>query len=397
MKKIFFLFLMLSAFASWSCGNYYFALNKEGNLVLLGYTWSYPFSKNFNLKKNATKLQKLEDKLKKDKNYMLLSDYSLGLMKLGKNKEALELLKELYRHYPGEFRIVSNLGTAYELSGQPDSALRYIRLGLALNPHDHEGSEWIHAKILETKLELRKNPAFLKDHTVLQLTEKQKKDTLVLQHLSIQLQERVPFTPAPDEIVASLFVDLGDLAANVGTINYAHVYYMIAKKYYGSTDPAIDRKVKEMESLMNKYASVKPDPQPGHEGMASKIGKLRYQELLTDNNKEDYQVDWSKINTDVPSLLAMVDYSKTPKQIRDSIAANKSATDELTLIPDEHDSLAKEVPADTSKKKTSLEALKEGGFTEDDTPMETTYIVLWAGVFGTLLFFWLRSMFRKRK
>jgi hypothetical protein len=42
MKKILFVFLMLGSILSYACGNYYFAVDKDGNLVPLGYTWKYP-------------------------------------------------------------------------------------------------------------------------------------------------------------------------------------------------------------------------------------------------------------------------------------------------------------------------------------------------------------------
>jgi tetratricopeptide (TPR) repeat protein len=347
MKKIFLLLTLLtfSIITSFACGNYYYALDKEGNLVPLGYNWKFPFNKNFNLELNVTKLKKIEDKLKKEKNYMLLSDYSVCLMKLGKPKEALEILIALYKHYPNEYKIAANLGTAYELNGQADSALKYIKRDIQLNPNDHEGSEWVHVKVLETKLELKKNPAYLNDHTVLQLTPMQKNDSIVLQHISIQLQERVPFTPvtsAPDDIMASLFIDLADISANIKSIQYARAYYLIAKKYYGSKLPFLNEKIKEMEKLMNKYSSVKPKYDENFEGEQGTIGYFRYQELLTDNSNPSYKVNWKKINTDVNSLLALVDFTKSIQEIKDSENSNANKhTDELKLILEHIDSTIK--------------------------------------------------------
>ena len=352
MKKNLTLFLLLCSFISYACGNYYFALNKDGDLIMLGTTWQFPFSKNFDPHKHVKRLQKIESELKKTRNYMLLSDYALVLMKLGKTKEALELLKVLYKHYPGEYKIATNLGTAYELNGQPDSALKYIRIDMKLNPHDHEGSEWIHAKILETKLAIAKDPAWLKTHSVLELTDAQKKDSIVWKHLNVQLQERVPFTPGPDNMVADLFVDLGDITANIGTIHYAHVYYNIAKKYYGSTDPAIDEKIKKMDALLKKYENIKPDnfiESDGkiEKGMATKIHKLRYQDILINNNRDNFAPDWSKLNLDITNILSLADFSKTPLQIKDSIEASKT-TGDFTLLKDDHDTIEKIEAADST-------------------------------------------------
>ncbi|HXB39153.1 MAG TPA: tetratricopeptide repeat protein [Bacteroidia bacterium] len=337
MKKIILLlFFVLFIFKSFPCGNYYFALNKEGNLIPLGYDWKFPFSKNFSPELNVQKLQKLEKKLRKEKNFMLLSDYSLCLMKLGKSKEAAEILKELYLHYPNEYKIAANLGTAYELIGENDSALKYIKRGIQLNPDDHEGSEWIHAKILETKLELKKNPAFLSSHSVLQLSEKQKKDSVVFYHLSIQLKERFPFTPGPDPIMASLMADLGDLSYNVKSIEYAKAYYQIAKVYYGNTNPELEMKIKEISKLMKKYETVKPERVDYFEGDRIKIHGINYKDLISENNESNYKVNWDKINANVDSLLALVDFTKTVTEI----VYKESATtiDELKLIPEHKDS-----------------------------------------------------------
>ena len=337
MKKISILFLfVLFIFKSYPCGNYYFALNKEGNLIPLGYDWKFPFSKNFSPELNVQKLQKLEKKLRKEKNFMLLSDYSLCLMKLGKSKEAAEILKELYLHYPNEYKIAANLGTAYELIGENDSALKYIKRGIQLNPDDHEGSEWIHAKILETKLALKKDPAFLASHSVLQLTEKQKKDSTVFYHLSIQLKERFPFTPGPDPIMANLMSDLGDLSYNVKSIEYAKAYYQIAKIYYGNTNPELEVKIKEISKLMKKFEDVKPVRREHLEGEQIKIHGINFKDLISENNESNYRINWDKINTNVDSLLALVDFTKTATEI----VHKESATtiDELKLIPEHKDS-----------------------------------------------------------
>jgi tetratricopeptide (TPR) repeat protein len=385
MKKIFLLLAIVtfSITKSFACGNYYYALDKEGNLVPLGYNWKFPFNKNFNLERNVTKLKKLEAKLKKEKNYMLLSDYSVCLMKLGKSKEALKILIELYKHYPSEYKIAANLGTAYELNGQVDSALKYIKRGLQLNPNDHEGSEWVHVKILETKLELRKKPSYLLDHTVLQLTEAQKKDSTVLQHISIQLQERVPFTPvtsAPDEIMASLFVDLAEISANIKSIEYSRAYYQIAKIYYKSQLPFLDKKIKEMEKLINKYTSIKPKQDRSFEGEKGKVGYFKYTELLSENDFQHYKIDWAKINTDVNSLIALVDFKKTIQEIKDSAKSNlNKPTDELKLIPEHIDSV---IQKDSINHPKNLNTDNRTVETEKQKESEENYILVY--IFGTI-------------
>jgi tetratricopeptide (TPR) repeat protein len=306
MKNIFFLiaFFLVNFFPLKACLNYYYTINKEGRIHSIGEKLLIPFNKNFNTALIVSKLEKLNAKMEQEHSYMLLSDYAVALLKLGKRKEALAIFIQLYMHYPNEYQIASNLGTAYELNGQADSALKYIKRGMELNPADHEGSEWIHVKILETKLKLASDSLWLHSHTVLELTEQQEKDSTVQKQLLLQLQERFPFSPGPDAIMASLFVDLGDAYAATSSIEYAKVSYWIAKEYYGDQSAALENKIKEMQKLIIQYRNVGlPRNIEGSDYDNEKLGSVSYKTLLDDNDKDHYQIDWSKINTDIKSLL----------------------------------------------------------------------------------------------
>jgi tetratricopeptide (TPR) repeat protein len=317
-----------------ACINYFYSIDKEGHLYPVGYEWKYPFHINFEEEWNVNRLHKLETKLRKEKSYGLLSDYAVCLLKLGKRQEALELFLRLYRYYPADYKIAANLGTAYELMGQPDSALKYILRDIALNPQDHEGSEWIHVKVLQTEIALRANNSYLTTHTVLELTSGQQRDTAVFRQLLVQLQERVPFCPGPNQLMASLFTDLGNLSATLKSVEYARVYYQIAQEYYGDQSLALTAKIKNMQKLINKYAHIEPPDDSTFEGSRTKIGYMRYSEFLLDHSDPHFHPDWTKINTQVASLLALVDFTKTAQQIKDSAKVAGHANDELMLIPE---------------------------------------------------------------
>lgn len=316
MKKLLFILFFSTIYISNAnaCLNYYFSVDKDGNLhradnILI------PFNKNFNKELNVSKLHKLETKLKKEHSYQALSDYSICLMKLGKQKEALDILVGIYVHYPNDYKIASNLGTAYELNGQNDSALKYIKRGLQLNPSDHEGSEWVHVKVLETKLNLAKNTNYLRENTVLQLSESQKKDTVIRKQIIIQVRERFPFTPGPDAIMSNILIDLADCYSNTASVDYAKVLYQIAKTYYGDKSTIIDDKIKEMQKLINKYAAVKPERHDPNQPEAEnkKITGLSYNQCIDNNDPNKYIVNWSSINLNVKSLLGLVDFTKADK------------------------------------------------------------------------------------
>ena len=265
------------------------------------------FNINFNLKLIEKKLQQLKPQLVKEKDYKLLSDYSVLLLKAGKTAEAIAILEQLAEHYPGEYQIAANLGTAYELNGNNEKALEFIKKDMELNPNDHEGSEWVHVKVLEAKLKLAGDTTYLSENTVLNLTEENKKDSLVRKHILIQVQERFPFCKGPDKIMASLLIDLGDCYANTASIEFAKVLYTIAKIYYGADKNVVDHKVDEMIRLRKKYSTKRPPAIDEEEGSYIKLGGITYKSMLDNNNISDYKINWENIESNSDTLLSYID------------------------------------------------------------------------------------------
>lgn len=319
--------LLLAFFVSANaCLNYYYLLDNEGHFHSQP-GGIYHFDKNFDKEKIVARLKRLEKKLAKEKSYTILSDYAVGLMKLGKVKESVQILATLYNRYPNEYRLASNLGTAYELDGRPDSALKYIRRGLELNPNDHEGSEWIHVKILEAEQQLAADPNYLHDRSVLQLTAAQKKDPKVREQIEIQARERFPFTPGPSPVMGSLMADLGDAYAGSHSIEYAEAFYDMAKGYFAYAAERMEAKVAEMKTLRRKYADKEFKPVE-MEGEHNRLNGVNYRHILDDNDKPPYKVDWSAINTDATQLLSMVDLTPAPAQIKPTHLDTACAEDE---------------------------------------------------------------------
>jgi hypothetical protein len=89
----------------------------------------------------------------------------------GRLDEGIGALVALEEKYPGFYSTASNLGTAYELKGDNRKALQWIAEGIRRNPLSHDGTEWLHVLILETKLKLEQNPNWLRSHRVLELDE----------------------------------------------------------------------------------------------------------------------------------------------------------------------------------------------------------------------------------
>ena len=134
----------------------------------------------------------------------------------GEAAVAIPLLLKNEQELPGNYSTAANLGTAYELAGDNRNALKWINEGILRNAKSHEGTEWLHALVLETKLRLEQDPDYLKTHRIIPLPEKFNAKTEIdvggakrslgeiVWALNYQLRERTVFVKPPDPIVADL-------------------------------------------------------------------------------------------------------------------------------------------------------------------------------------------------
>jgi Flp pilus assembly protein TadD len=68
------------------------------------------------------------------------ADYGGVLLHLRQFGKAREVLVEAERLHPGNYQVAANLGTAYELLGDDENALVWIRKGIERNPDSHYGT-----------------------------------------------------------------------------------------------------------------------------------------------------------------------------------------------------------------------------------------------------------------
>ncbi|MDB6028377.1 MAG: tetratricopeptide repeat domain protein, partial [Verrucomicrobiales bacterium] len=187
---------------------------------------------------------KMEAELRGATEFDKRNDYSVALMYLGRSQEAVTLLEGLEKEKPGQYTIAANLGTAYELSGNNAQALHWISEGIRRDATSHEGTEWLHVKILEAKIAQEKDADYFKKHSVLNLSpetiEKQSdmkigdQSVTLLQlrdALFFQLKERLQFVKQPDPAVASLFFDFAAVAAATNTLESATILLEMALKF----------------------------------------------------------------------------------------------------------------------------------------------------------------------
>jgi tetratricopeptide (TPR) repeat protein len=188
------------------------------------------------------------------------NDLAVAKIFAGQYDAAAALLQTLEQRYPGNAKTAANLGTAFELLGDNEQALNWIKQGIQRDPEDHYGTEWLHVKILQAKIALAQDANWLLHNHVLGVSFGDASRAVAPAHLPLdhlgnaialadvgraidyQLDERLKFVTPPDAIIADLLFARGDLAALVG--GFAPVqYYQAALKFGAQNTDVIDLRI----------------------------------------------------------------------------------------------------------------------------------------------------------
>jgi tetratricopeptide (TPR) repeat protein len=211
----------------------------------------------------------MEASLRGATNFNDRSDYSVALMYLGRSDEAVELLQSLEKERPGNYFIAANLGTALELSGNNEEALHWIQEGIRRDPKSHEGTEWLHANILEAKIAAKKDPDYFKKHSVLELQPQTLGEQVAIgpqkisrkklaEAIQYQLSERMQLVKPPDPSVASLLFDYAAIEAVTKTLESAKSILQMAVEYGYPSD-----KVQPLVTLYDRRIAWRKTKQRG--------------------------------------------------------------------------------------------------------------------------------------
>jgi hypothetical protein len=128
------------------------------------------------------------------------------------------------------------------LTGNNEEAARWIGEGIRRNPESHEGTEWLHLKILQAKIAAQQDPDYFKKHSVLDLApqtiteetllgEKKLRPEEMAAAIQHQLAERMQFVKPPDPAVASLLFDYAAIEARTRTLESAKQMLHLAVSY----------------------------------------------------------------------------------------------------------------------------------------------------------------------
>jgi hypothetical protein len=173
------------------------------------------------------------------------NDTAVETLLQGDARSAAEQLEEIEKNHPGDYYTAANLGTAYELLGEDEKALQWIREGINRDPDAHMMTEWLHARILEAKIALKTDPSWLEHHTITGIDFSRLKDpdytlttlqgdlTAAGIHRSLwtQLSVRMLFLKPKDAVVAHLLYELALVEAQTKFLEDAKGYVETATIY----------------------------------------------------------------------------------------------------------------------------------------------------------------------
>lgn len=207
------------------------------------------------------------------------NNIAVAMIHLGRSKEAIKILSDYDKQENKQYYTAANLGTAYELVGDNTNALKWIKESIARDADAHYGTEWVHVKILEAKLNLEKDPSWFNSNSVLgidwnkvspDLTNLTVTDGSGKQHsaqdiqkaLEYQLHERTEFVKPPDAIVTDLLHDLAIIVGQTTSSEHRAEVMKLANSYGQISDRktpawAMPQEPKAIDAQPSTYSYLK--------------------------------------------------------------------------------------------------------------------------------------------
>ncbi|MRX66527.1 hypothetical protein SAMN06265349_102431 [Flavobacterium resistens] len=258
--KFFLIVLVLISFKSFACLNGETKILKNGAYAYQDYDGINPKGHFFFEGDFPRLIIELDSLYKKTRDLDYLSDKGYLLIVQKKYDEALKLYLNIEKIKPNRYSTASNLGTLYELMGENQKAYNWIKKSIAINPKSHEGSEWLHLKILEAKI---KNLKDISGEFLINTnfgTSREPKTKLskkeieeLAQSIYFQVNERMSFIEPKDKIISILLFELGNLATLLGENNSALDTYRTAREYGYDGDLIVERMINSAQGEIDYY------------------------------------------------------------------------------------------------------------------------------------------------
>lgn len=246
--KVFAAVLVLISCKGFACLNGETKILKNGAYAYLDYRGLVPRGHNFFILEYPEIIKQLDSAYNKTKDIDYLSDKGYLLIVQKKYAQALNLYLNIEKTNPNRYSTASNLGTLYELMGDNQKAYTWIKKSIEINPESHNGSEWLHLKILEAKIKNLKtvSGSFLINtnfgNTGVPQTNLSKEEIDKLaKAIYFQVNERISFIEPKDKIISILLFELGNLVELIGEHENAVRIYKRARTYGYDNDLLIAR------------------------------------------------------------------------------------------------------------------------------------------------------------
>lgn len=262
--KVFLIVLVLVSFKTFACLNWELKILKNKVEIYRDRTHQYiPYGHQFKIKDFPALISDLEKGYEKTKDIDYLSDKGYVLIVQGKYDEALKLYLEIEKIKPNRYSTASNIGTLYELMGENQKAYEWIKKSIEINPESHDGSEWLHLKILEAKIQKLQNPSgqfFINTNFGTEIIPKTKLEYKKLEQLRnalyFQLNERVSFIKTKDKIISILLFELGNITNVMSEYNYkdASEIYLLSKQYGYKDELLNERLILCLKQISDYYS-----------------------------------------------------------------------------------------------------------------------------------------------
>lgn len=258
--KFFLVVLVLVSFKTFACLNGETLILKNGAYAYEDYDGFVPYGHNFFNGDFPKLIVELDSLYKKTNDLDYLSDKGYLLIVEKRYDEALRLYLNIERIKPGRYSTASNLGTLYELMGENQKAYTWIKKSIAINPKSHEGSEWLHLKILEAKIKNLQDisGAYLIDTNFGSKGEPQtklskKEINELLESIYYQVNERMSFIEPKDKVISILLFELGNLTELKGEHENALQIYRTARVYGYDNDLIVARMVNSAQGGIDYF------------------------------------------------------------------------------------------------------------------------------------------------
>ncbi len=181
----------------------------------------------------------------------------------GKYGDALSIFNEIESKHPGRYSTAVNMGTAYELQGDLEQALKWITEGIRRNSESHFGTEWLHVEILKTRIKLREDPGYLQQNHIIEPPNTVSRSSLIqiggrsygmneiADAIFYQLRERMIFVKPPDPVVADLLFTLGEIEGRIKIVESAIKSFELANEYGFPHRDVITGKIERHEQMLH--------------------------------------------------------------------------------------------------------------------------------------------------